>query len=111
MAQTTFGVEKMATFPVASRVNFGLFQELSTGAPARIGGRIHRVTGSSETYSLMTTDNGSINIVAEPGLLPAETADGAFVEVLGTKVGDAELRTVGMVMLPGRDVDGELWDE
>merc|ERR1711879_219165 len=99
-AMAVAGLEQMASLPVAERANFKIFQQLSMGAPVRVGGR---VTGPS---TLTTTDGGSI---ALSGLDVAQSEN--FSEVVGTKSGDAALAVAGVVPLPAGDVDVELWDE
>merc|ERR1719414_272425 len=94
------GVEQMASLPVAERANFKIFQQLSMGTPARVGGRI---TGPS---MLTTTDGGSIAL-SGPEVVQSEN----FAEVVGTKSGDAAMAVAGVVQLPAGEVDVELWDE
>merc|ERR1719330_1860141 len=100
-----FGAEQLAALPVASRVNFELFQKAGMGTALRVGGR---VAGASEDRSLLTTDGGSVRIGACPEL---PVSDGTFVELVGTKAGDAELRVTGAMPLPQGEVDVELWNE
>merc|ERR1719384_2143268 len=90
---------------VGSRVNLTLFKQLPLGAPVRVGGRL---AGASEACSLLTTDGGSLRV---QGAAEVGVADGTFVELVGTKAGDAELCVTSTVTLPTGEVDFELWDE
>merc|ERR1719277_59495 len=90
------GTEQMLAVPVASRMNFDIFQKVGVGAAVRVGGHL---AGASAYLSLLTSDGGSLRVVAGPDLaLDHLTAlEGTFVELIGTKAGDAELRAVGAV--------------
>merc|ERR1712129_642440 len=88
----------------------GLFQQAPLGSSVRVGGRLANPVGASEERKLTTSDGGCLRVVAGPELALAGVAEGAFVEVVGAKAGDVELRAVGMMLLPG-EVDVELWDE
>mmetsp|Transcript_65596 Transcript_65596/g.203384 ORF Transcript_65596/g.203384 Transcript_65596/m.203384 type:complete len:126 (-) Transcript_65596:195-572(-) len=105
MASVATGVERMAAMPVAERVNFQIFQQMAHGAAVRVGGRFTPAT-EPQRRVLTTTDGGSLTLTADHEL---PQSDG-FVEVVGTKAGDAMLATAGVVPLPG-DVDVELWNE
>mmetsp|Transcript_115656 Transcript_115656/g.307549 ORF Transcript_115656/g.307549 Transcript_115656/m.307549 type:complete len:131 (-) Transcript_115656:151-543(-) len=101
------GMERVAAMPVGERVNFQLFQQAAQGAPVRVGGRIQAAPSDPQRCVLCTTDGGSLALAAE-----CELPQGAsFVEVIGTKSGDAALTAAGVVPLPGGEVDAELWDE
>merc|ERR1719277_145190 len=105
-ATTPTGAERMAGLPVAARVNFNLFQQAAVGAPVRVGGRL------SADRRLTTTDGGTLAVLADAAVLPQDGwAADRFVEVVGTKANGTELQAAGVVVLPGSDVDAELWDE
>mmetsp|Transcript_65599 Transcript_65599/g.203395 ORF Transcript_65599/g.203395 Transcript_65599/m.203395 type:complete len:127 (-) Transcript_65599:207-587(-) len=106
MASVATGVERMAAMPVAERVNFQIFQQLAEGAAVRVGGRL-APAAEPQRRVLTTTDGGSLALTADHEL---PQTDG-FVEVVGTKAGDATLTAVGVVPLPGGEVDVELWNE
>ena len=99
------GAESMSTMPVADRVNFKFFEVAASGAALRVGGRFKEMPGA-EQQILTTTDGRDIVIVGQNQSFHAP----GFVEVIGTKVGDAQLNGVGLVPL-GEDVDVELWDK
>mmetsp|Transcript_4889 Transcript_4889/g.14686 ORF Transcript_4889/g.14686 Transcript_4889/m.14686 type:complete len:139 (-) Transcript_4889:145-561(-) len=112
-ATAVVGADAMAALPsVARRMNFKLFQQAETGAAIRIGGRL-AAAGAGDARVLTTTDGGSLRVLAAAEPLPAEIAGGAFVEVVGTKAGADELRSAGILAMPGKEpmVDAELWDE
>merc|ERR1740139_1073022 len=96
----------MAGQPVAPRMNLKIFQEVSAGSLARVGGRISIAAGT-----LATTDGGSLRVLGGAEVLPPSIVDGTFVEVVGTRAGSSELQVLGVVPLPGKEVDTELWDE
>merc|ERR1719436_552068 len=98
----------MAALSVARHLNFELFQRAEPGASVRVAGRL---AGASEGRSLLTTDGGSLSVMAGPELELEKTVDGAFLEVVGTKAADSQLQAVGVVMLPKGEVDAELWNE
>merc|ERR1712032_84881 len=104
-APIAVGMEGMEKLPVASRVNFGAFRGVAVGTAVRVGGRLAGAT-------LTTTDGGAVNILpgASLGESLSSLTSGSFVEVVGTKEGDASLRAEGGMSL-GADVDVELWDE
>eukprot|EP00428_Durinskia_dybowskii_P033104 CAMPEP_0170268486 /NCGR_PEP_ID=MMETSP0116_2-20130129/34176_1 /TAXON_ID=400756 /ORGANISM="Durinskia baltica, Strain CSIRO CS-38" /LENGTH=138 /DNA_ID=CAMNT_0010519655 /DNA_START=70 /DNA_END=486 /DNA_ORIENTATION=- len=106
------GAAEMAALPVASRVNFKLFAQAGMGAAVRVGGRLS-ADAPGQDRTLTTTDGGSLKITDLPETLPADVAGGAFVEVVGTKAGDAEVRMAGIITMPGKEpmVDAEMWDE
>lgn len=99
--------EQSTQLPIGSRVNFGLFQKAHVGAAIRVGGRL---AGGAGDCTLLTTDGGSLKVLPSPGFALEDTPR-TFVELVGTKAGDTELRLSGMVSLPGGEVDAELWDE
>jgi len=99
------GVESMSALPVADRVNFKFFEAAPSGSALRVGGRFKEMPGAQQQI-LTTTDGRDIVIVSESQSIHAP----GFVEVVGTKSGDAQLNGVGVVPL-GEDVDVELWDQ
>mmetsp|Transcript_65997 Transcript_65997/g.153345 ORF Transcript_65997/g.153345 Transcript_65997/m.153345 type:complete len:132 (-) Transcript_65997:113-508(-) len=101
------GVEQMAALPVAERVNFQIFQQLAQGTAVRVGGRIGAAAADPQQSALTTTDGGKLVLACSMPLPRGE----AFVEVVGTKMGDTTLAAVGVVPLEGGEVDAELWDE
>uniref|UniRef100_A0A7S4W5G1 Replication factor A protein 3 n=1 Tax=Alexandrium monilatum TaxID=311494 RepID=A0A7S4W5G1_9DINO len=101
------GMERAASMPVGERVNFQFFQQATQGASVRVGGRIAPAADDPQRRVLCTTDGGSLTLAAECDL----PQTGGFVEVIGTKAGDAVLAAAGVVPLPGGEVDVELWDE
>ena len=101
------GVEKVSEVPVAARVNFKMFQEMSQGGAVRVGGTF-RQGSSGEERCLATTDGGIIVITGDAKELSSNFA--GFCEVVGMKAGDQELSATAIVPLVG-DVDAELWDE
>mmetsp|Transcript_36338 Transcript_36338/g.54316 ORF Transcript_36338/g.54316 Transcript_36338/m.54316 type:complete len:121 (-) Transcript_36338:147-509(-) len=100
-------MERVASMPVAERVNFQLFQKAAQGTSVRVGGRISPAADDPQRRILCTTDGGSLALALECEL--PQTGD--FVEVVGTKAGEGVLAAVGVVPLPGGEVDVELWDE
>merc|ERR1719384_1961043 len=80
------------------------------GTVVRVGGHLSTAMASAEGRTLTTTDGGALKVLMGPELIPAGTSDGAFVEIVGTRAGAAELRAVGVVAHGGQ-VDAELWDE
>eukprot|EP00443_Scrippsiella_acuminata_P132790 CAMPEP_0115696422 /NCGR_PEP_ID=MMETSP0272-20121206/65270_1 /TAXON_ID=71861 /ORGANISM="Scrippsiella trochoidea, Strain CCMP3099" /LENGTH=144 /DNA_ID=CAMNT_0003136645 /DNA_START=13 /DNA_END=445 /DNA_ORIENTATION=- len=110
MANMEVDATAAGALPLASRVNFQLFQQAPAGAAVRVGGRLAAAEG--EAYTLATTDGGSLRVLSLVGPPPADAAaGGSFVEVVGTKVGTAEMQCTGLVALPAGGVDTELWDE
>lgn len=101
------GMERVASMPVGERVNFQLFRQAAQGTSVRVGGRISAAADDPQRRVLSTTDGGSLTLAAECELPSAA----GFVEVLGTKAGDAVLAAAGVVPLPGGEADAELWDE
>eukprot|EP00418_Pyrodinium_bahamense_P017374 CAMPEP_0179124236 /NCGR_PEP_ID=MMETSP0796-20121207/58702_1 /TAXON_ID=73915 /ORGANISM="Pyrodinium bahamense, Strain pbaha01" /LENGTH=124 /DNA_ID=CAMNT_0020822893 /DNA_START=78 /DNA_END=452 /DNA_ORIENTATION=+ len=102
------GAEQMAALPVAERVNFQIFQRMAQGAAVRVGGRLSGAAADAQQPRVLTTtDGGSLMLTSGAELPPME----GFVEVVGTKAGEAALAAVGVVPLPGGAVDAELWDE
>ena len=99
------GADNMSNLSVAGRVNFKFFNAAPSGSAVRIGGRFKETQGS-EHRILTTTDGGDIMVSSENQAFHAA----GFVEVVGTKTGDAQLAGVGIVPL-GDDVDVELWDQ
>merc|ERR1711865_88618 len=99
------GVESMSTMPVADRVNFTFFEAAPSGSAVRVGGRFKEMADADHRI-LTTTDGRDIAIVTDNKEFHAS----GFVEVVGTKVGSAQLNAVGLVPL-GEDVDVELWDQ
>merc|ERR1712060_233086 len=95
--------EQLVALPVASRVNFEFFQKAEIGSTVRVGGRL---AGAAENHTLLTTDGGSLTVQSRPEL-PLEGGS-AFVELVGTKAGAAELRVAGRIALPPGEVDVEL---
>ena len=78
------GTESMSTMPVADRVNFKFFTAASSGAALRVGGRFKEMPGAEQRI-LTTTDGHDIAIETDNKEFHAS----GFVEVVGTKVGDA----------------------
>mmetsp|Transcript_41067 Transcript_41067/g.118939 ORF Transcript_41067/g.118939 Transcript_41067/m.118939 type:complete len:139 (+) Transcript_41067:82-498(+) len=111
-APEVVGATEMAALPVGSRVNHKLFAQVGMGAAVRVGGRLSADSPGQDRV-LTTTDGGSLKVTNLPEALPAEVAGGAFVEVVGTKAGDAEVRMAGIITMPGKEpmVDAEMWDE
>eukprot|EP00413_Alexandrium_margalefii_P043739 CAMPEP_0204585118 /NCGR_PEP_ID=MMETSP0661-20131031/46734_1 /ASSEMBLY_ACC=CAM_ASM_000606 /TAXON_ID=109239 /ORGANISM="Alexandrium margalefi, Strain AMGDE01CS-322" /LENGTH=130 /DNA_ID=CAMNT_0051594647 /DNA_START=53 /DNA_END=445 /DNA_ORIENTATION=+ len=101
------GMERVAVLPVGERVNFQLFQLAPQGAAVRVGGRLAPAADDPQRRMLPTTDGGSLVLAAECEL----PQPGGFVEVIGTKAGEAVLGAAGVVPLPGGEADAELWDE
>merc|ERR1712194_409160 len=61
--------------------------------------------------TLATTDGGSLRVLGSPEVLPSSLVDGTFVEVVGRKSGGSELQVLGVVPLPGKEADTQLWEE
>ena len=109
---TVVGADRMGKMDaVAERVNSKIFQQTPMGASVRVGGRLSAAVGGGAPQ-LTTTDGGVLSL---GGASAVECTDNAsamqgFVEVVGTKAGDALLDAAGIVPL-GNEVDAELWDE
>merc|ERR1719163_1262512 len=88
---------------IAERTNSGIFKQLAVGSAVRLGGRLS--TAVDGAAQLTTTDGGVLSVAG----LTGESISG-FVEVVGTKVGDAKVEAVGVTGL-GENVDAELWEQ
>merc|ERR1712070_604106 len=89
---------------IAVRVNSAIFKRACMGADVRMAGRLAQ---DGTSYRLTATDGGSVEVT---DFECSKDIIGQFVEVVGTKSGDASLKGIGAVAL-GEQVDAELWDE
>mmetsp|Transcript_84640 Transcript_84640/g.168094 ORF Transcript_84640/g.168094 Transcript_84640/m.168094 type:complete len:134 (+) Transcript_84640:64-465(+) len=102
------GMDRIASLPgIAERVNFQLFQQAAPGRVVRIGGKLVQSPTEPQRLVLNTMDGGCLGFSPDSQL---PHPGNGFVEVVGTKAGDAMLACSGVAHLPG-EVDMELWDE
>eukprot|EP00932_Pfiesteria_piscicida_P022269 SRR837773.9028.p2 GENE.SRR837773.9028~~SRR837773.9028.p2 ORF type:complete len:141 (+),score=52.21 SRR837773.9028:30-425(+) len=110
-AVPTVDAQAAAALPAGRRVNFGLFQQATVGTAVRVDGRMGAFDDATKKCVVTTTDGGSLQVTA-PEVPMAGVAAGSFIEVVGTKAGDGELKAVGFYSFPkAEDVDAELWEE
>jgi len=103
------GMDHMSKMPIAQRVNFELLRSIPIGKEVCVGGHFKEASFSEK---LVTTDGGSLTVIAEP-TVAKELNDASlkgFVEVVGVKESDLVLR-VSTVLFLGDKVDAGLWDE
>eukprot|EP00445_Apocalathium_hangoei_P001191 CAMPEP_0203861190 /NCGR_PEP_ID=MMETSP0359-20131031/12863_1 /ASSEMBLY_ACC=CAM_ASM_000338 /TAXON_ID=268821 /ORGANISM="Scrippsiella Hangoei, Strain SHTV-5" /LENGTH=115 /DNA_ID=CAMNT_0050778379 /DNA_START=57 /DNA_END=404 /DNA_ORIENTATION=+ len=90
-AASAVDVQALASLSVGGRVNFGLFQQAAVGSTLRVGGRVTELQAGAQVCTITTADGGSVQVAV--GDVPLTgLAAGTFVEAVGTKAGEAELR-------------------
>ena len=96
--------DSMAT-AVAERMNGERFRTLSAGAPARLAGRCSR--DHMQQLVLNSSDGMSVPVMVSPGVDPGQ----GFVELVGTKGPQNELRVTSFSRFQSDEVDLELWNQ
>ncbi|CAE7659110.1 unnamed protein product [Symbiodinium sp. CCMP2592] len=92
---------------VAERMNAQLFQQLAPGAAARLAGRCAK-DQTSQQWVLTTTDGNNVPLTADDGV---ELQSQDFVEIVGSKTSEGQLRATVFSGFPSGDVDAELWEK